>query len=262
MISSASGVPLAWKLVPLQASERYTALDLVREEYAREVAPYLHGKLKILSADGAFHLNELRAELRQHGILENNHTVSHAKRKESLERAQGHRGARYSIEGYPNWKANGHRELRCACGAGTTSKRIDVNDKGKIVARVEGSCETCGPITITSGNWRYTQDNRFVRCHPQDAPSDRDWSFGNPLTFSDPTSEMYGCARFGHNEGLHGTLSTRFALIRNKRWFRWMAQAEIDTAMTFSVMHALALEQRRRLRETLAADPPTLALAA
>ena len=68
---------------------------------------------------------------------------------------------------------------------------------------------------------------------------------------------MYGRARFGHNEGLHGTLSNRYALIRNKRWFRRRDEAETETAMTFALMHALALEQRRRAKA-----PPGLAAAA
>jgi hypothetical protein len=52
--------------------------------------------------------------------------------------------------------------------------------------------------------------------------------------------------------GLHGTLSNRFALIRNKRWFRTLAQAQTETAMTFALIQALAIEQRRRAKEPVA----------
>lgn len=58
---------------------------------------------------------------------------------------------------------------------------------------------------------------------PDEIDSRRDWAFGNPLTFNDLNSQVYGKARFGHNEGL---------------------------------MHALALEQRRRAKA-----PPALAAA-
>lgn len=37
---------------------------------------------------------------------------------------------------------------------------------------------------------------------------------------------IFNYARFGHNEGFHGTLSNRYALIRNKRWFRRMDDAD------------------------------------
>jgi hypothetical protein len=43
-----------------------------------------------------------------------------------------------------------------------------------------------------------------------------DWKMGNPLTFHDPVSSTYGSARFGHNEGFHGQLVTRFGLLEGK----------------------------------------------
>jgi hypothetical protein len=257
MYSSASGVPLAWRLVPLSASERDTAFDLLREDFAREVSPYLHGRLKVLVADGALHKPDLRAELRKHGIIENIHLVSHS--GNARDRAAAFTAARYEIEGYPNWFANGHREISCRCGRGV-AKKVEVDANGKAVVRVQGKCPNCGTITVTSGDWRYTPDNRFVRCHPADPTDKRDWAFGNPLTFNDLAATEYGKRRFGHNEGLHGTLSNRYKLIKNKRWFRRQAQAEIDTAMTFALIHAISMEQRRRARLTGA--PPGLAVAA
>jgi hypothetical protein len=257
MISSSSGVPLSWRLVPLNSSEVKTALDLVREDFAHEVAPYLHGKVKVLSADGAFTSPEFRAELRQHGVVENIHLASHGDK--SKPRAERMTGERYAIAGYDNWFANAHREIVCRCGRGT-AKIIDLNKDGGAVVRVQGKCPKCGVISVTSGDWRHTPDNRFVRTHPHDRVDQRDWAFGNPLTFNDLNATEYGKDRFGHNEGLHGALSTRYGLIRNKRWFRRMAQANIDTAMTFALIHAVSLEQRRRVRQ--AAAPPGAAAAA
>lgn len=257
MYSSASGVPLAWRLVPLNASEKDTALDLLREEFAREVAPFLRGRLNVVVGDGAFHKPQLRAEFRKYGIVENIHLVSHA--GTSRGRAATFNAARYEIEGFPNWFANGHREITCRCGRGV-AKKVSVDEAGKAIVRVHGKCPKCGAITVTSGDWRYTTDNRFVRCHPNDPADKRDWAFGNPLTFNDLAAAEYGKRRFGHNEGLHGTLSTRYGLIRNKRWFRRLAQAEIDTAMTFALIHAISMEQRRRAR--MSGAPPGLAAAA
>jgi hypothetical protein len=257
MISSSTGVPLSWRLVPLHASEKTTALELVRQDFARDVAPYLGGKVKVLTADGAFHAPELRAELRQHGIVENIHLASHSFK--SAGRAAKMTAARYPIHGYADWFANAHREVVCRCGRGT-AKIIDLNKDGVAVVRIQGKCPKCGVISVTSGDWRYTPDNRFVRAHPHDKVDERDWAFGNPLTFNDLNATEYGKDRFGHNEGLHGTLVTRYQLIKNKRWFRRKAQANIDTAMTFAIIHAVSLEQRRRARQ--ASAPPGAALAA
>jgi hypothetical protein len=256
-ISSSSGVPLAWALPPLNASEKTTALEMVAGDFARDVAPLLKGKIKVLTADGAFHQPELRAELRRHGVVENIHLVSHAKKPRSVERATKFDERRHDIEGYPLWSANGHREIFCACGKGV-SKRINVGKNGEARVGVFGQCKKrCGSISVTSGDWRFTEDDRFVRCNPDDAVKERDWAFGNPLTFNDLNASEYGRKRFGRGEGFHGTLSNRFKLIYYKRWFRRASQARIETAMTFSLMHALALEQRR-----LAEAPPGLALAA
>lgn len=261
MIASSSGVPLAWRVVPLHHGEPTVALELVRNDFRRDIAPYLHGKIKVLAADGAFHSPTLRAELRRHGIVENIHLASHAKK--SKERADKMTEARHQIVGYENWFANDHREILCRCGRGV-SKVIEPSKDGKAIVRVEGKCPKCGTISIKSGDWRYTQDNRFVRCHPDEKDEDRDWALGNPLTFNDLNATEYGKDRFGHNEGLHGALVSRYQLIKHKRWFRRVTQARIDTAMTFALMHAIALEQRRLAGAANAASgaPPGSAVAA
>lgn len=165
MISTATGVPLAWRLVPLNEPEKDTALDLVREEFARDVAPYLRGRVKVLTADGAFQKPELRAELRRHGVVENIHFVSHKKTNKAEARARDFDAKRYAIEGYPNWYATGHREIFCRCGKGV-SKRIDCAKDGEAIVRVEGKCATCGTIAAKSGDWYLTEDDRFRRCLP------------------------------------------------------------------------------------------------
>ena len=95
----------------------------------------------------------------------------------------------------------------------------------------------CGSITVTSGEWKLTQNpstwKKITRTLKGDAEK-ADLLMGNPLTFNDSVAEAYGNQRFGHNEGRYGALATRFGLIDGKRWFRRTAcitQAVIDTAV-------------------------------
>jgi hypothetical protein len=196
-----------------------------------------------------------RAELRGLGIVENTHLASHNDSDPTKKAVRARNAKRYAIQGYPNWSANGHRELICKCGKGSVSRRVILNGE-RVVTRSQGRCKTCGTITITSGEWRKALNpDRFVRCLANEPVDARDWAFGNPFTYNDAEGGRYGTARFGHNEGFHGALSTRFQLVKGKRWFRRATQAETEIAMTFSIMHALALEQRKRAKA-----PPPLAL--
>lgn len=262
-ITSTTGIPLAWKVVPLNASEKDVAIELVRDEFEPRVASRVPRELTVLSADGGFAKQELRAELRRLGIVENIHLVSHGDAPESHSNAKKNNAKHVPIEGYKSWFTNGHRELSCACGAGTSIKRLSLDRNGKAVVRTEGACRKCGSITITSGDWRKAQNpDRWVRINPQNSREKPDLLMGNPLTFNDPISGEYGRRRFGHNEGFHGALVSRFGLIKDKRWFRRLDEAKIATAMTFCVMHVVALEQRRRRAEAEADQaqaPPGLA---
>ena len=81
------------------------------------------------------------------------------------------------------------------------------------------------------------------------------------MTFNSLEAQEYGIRRFWHNEGFHGALVSRFGLVKEKRWFRRRDQARIDVAMVFSIQHAIAMEQRRRLRAAQAQGPPLAAAA-
>lgn len=83
-----------------------------------------------------------------------------------------------------------------------------------------------------------------MRCQPDETG---DWSFGNPLTYFDCLAYEYGRDRFGYNEGFHGALVTRFGLLKGKAWMRRQLQVEGEVAIAFMAMHALSLEQRRRV---------------
>lgn len=136
-------------------------------------------------------------------------------------------------------------------------------NNGEVVSRVEGRCDQgCGSITITSGEWRRAQNpDRFTRCAPREPDSRREWALGNRLTFHNPESGEFGRRRFGHNEGFHGALVSRFQLTKGKRWYRRRDQARAATALTFLLMHVVAMEQRKRARAAQAQAPPLRAAA-
>jgi hypothetical protein len=258
---TATGLPLAYRLLPLHASERDTAVELLGD-YKTRVLPHLGDpatrKMSVLCADGAFHKPQLRAEARKVGILEAIQLASHGTKQESLDNVAGRDAKRIPFDDpqYKNWYANGHREVFCLCGK-RASKRVQMTKKGEVVSRVEGKCDKCGSITITSGEWRRAQNpDRFTRCNPSDPPERRDWLLGNPLTFNSLEAREYGSRRFGHNEGFHGTLVTRFGLVKGKRWFRRADQARTDVAMVFSIIHAIALYQRGVAQSQRAQAPP------
>ena len=247
-IPTANGLPLEFAVVPINASEKRVGEAVLRERFAQNVLPHLSRTgLHVLTADGGFTSPTLRHLLRSFGILENIQMVSHSKDKQTQVRAETERARVIPIEGHPNWHANGLREISCACSRGLVSSRVGVSKRGRAFARLEGQCATCGSITITSGQWRLAQNpKKFRLAHPDDPIKNRDWTFGNPLTYDSPVAAAFGKARFGQNEGFHGALERRFRLIKGKRWYRSRVEAETDTAVIFCVMHALAMEQRRR----------------
>jgi hypothetical protein len=225
----------------------------VMNRYQTEISPLLQNKVRVIVADGAFSGPTFRGAARDAGMVESCHPVSHADRKKSLENARKNDATRMSIDGYPNWQANGHREITCRCGRGSLTRRAWLDRTGKACARVEGSCRECGTISVTSGLWRRARNpDRFVRCVPgtDDAP---DYLFGNPLTFNDQIANEYGNDRFGRGEGFHGTLASRFRLIQYKRWFRTQDQVTTDTALVLSLTLAMGLNQK------LASPPPPTA---
>ncbi len=261
-VTTPTGLPLAYRIVPLATkdhSEADTALALFREEWREHVAPHLDENLRVLTADSAYKPGELREELRGLGIVENCHAVSHGKSRTNKENAVKHDAMVFQIQDYPNWRANGHRELSCLCGQGKTVPRVKRHESGRAVVRVEGDCKTCGSITITSGKWRTAQNpRRFVRCLPGEEEQ-ADWLFGNPFTFHDKRAKAFGRARFGHGEGFHGHLLSRFGLLKHKAWYRRREEAQLDFLMVFCSMHALAIEQRKRAKQAARARAPEAA---
>jgi hypothetical protein len=240
-----TGLPLAARLTPINEPEAKTARGILEDEWQRTVAPYLQDNLvRVMAFDAAYSGGHMRQAVHRAGFIPNCHPVSHADRKCSIANAAQKRRAKLKIRYRPNWHLNGHHELFCECGAGKTMRRAENNGRGEAVARLEGSCPNCGSVSLTAGEWRRAGD---VVAKTLPGEEDRiDWRIGNPLTFNDPLSEKYGSARFGHNEGFHGALVTRFGLLKEKAYYRDGREAERDLLQVFCAMHALAMEQRRR----------------
>ena len=252
-----TSVPWAWSLPKMQDGESTVATEIALNEAAAVMAliPMERRKLGVMTADSNFRGKHLRRALREIGMIDNIHTVSH--KRASRDRAEDFRADQHHIEGYPNWFTDGHRQLYCACGNGYTFARAKLRSKGRAVARVEGSCTNCGSITVTSGKWKLAANPRRWKkvnlADPLDV-AEADPLMGNPLTFDDPLSNAFGNRRFWHCEGLFGTLWKRWRL-GDKRWFRTVHQAEAEIGMVFSIIHVVAMEQRRR-KELLALAPP------
>ena len=252
-----TGVPLSWRLVPLNSPEYDNATELVQQDLCKVIQKLGPRRLRVLSADGAFTGPEVRRDLRELGVIENIHPVSHGQSEKSKKNVAKADKKKIPIVGYPNWYANGHRELRCVCGKGRVVKRVKLGPNGQAIVRAEGQCDNCKSVTITSGEWALRQNpEQLWRVNPAQKGTDKaDLLFGNPLTFHDVVAQEYGNKRFGHNEGFHGQLESRFRVLQGKRWIRRRDQAMTECAMTFCVMHAVALEQRRRVRAQAQAPP-------
>jgi hypothetical protein len=257
---TSTGLPLMARIVPLNQPEGRVAASMLREEWAERIAPHLtqtEDRIGVMAFDSAYSGRDVRTAVHEAGYVPNCHAVSHARRERSEANARRHNKYEFDIEGKPGWKANGHRELMCVHGTLASKRDFRRKKSGEVVTRVEGNCaKGCGHISITAGEWRPAQHpKRFVRVMPGD--EDRaDWKMGNPLTYNNKVSESYGEKRFGHNEGFHGALVTRFGLLKDKSWHRSREQAERNFFAVFCIMHSLAMEQRRRAAAARALAPP------
>lgn len=235
----------------LNASERVEILRVL-DSFEEVTLPHLPSDhITILSTDSAFNSPTVRRRAQERRIAMNTHFASHKKGDPATDKnVEARNRYRYKIDRYPNWRANGHREIACVCGNGSTSKKLEVGKKGELSIRTEGWCKNCRSISIVAGKWKVAQNpDRFA---PLDAPGDpADWAFGNPFTFNDKVANELGNKRMG-SENVHSMLSTRWRLLRGKQNWRCKEEAELETTIIFCAMHAIAMECRRRE----AAAPP------
>jgi hypothetical protein len=266
-ISTVKGTILARRCVPLNHSESGTLTDMVDE--LGEVLGNFEQRIRVLTTDAAFHSQTLRRRLHDLGVVENIHLSSHSSLKPSAAKTVKQRdNKRWQFEGYPDWFADGHRQLHCRCGKGTSVRRIRVGAGGKAVIATQGDCSHgCGTIRVQAGMWRVSTDGRTFRRIRPGEQDHADWTIGNPLTFHDEVAAQYGVPRYNAQEGMFGSQFTRrFPLLRNKRWFRWQSEVELEVSMVVSITHALSLERYRRMTTSpqglTGGPPPPVAVAA
>ena len=256
-----TGFPVATRTGRLGAdSEVPLALQILAEDMPRISACTDPQRVGVSTLDGAYAAPRIRRAHRQVGYIENTHQVSHGDLAVSKRHRQTKTNKVFLIDEFPNWRVNGLREIFCVCGRGDTFSRPALTRNGQAVAATEGQCRNCGPIHITSGEWRVAQNpSRYVRINPNDAVdvADADYEFGNFLTYNDKRAIAYGRARYAQGEGLHGHATTRFGLFKDRNYYRRLNQARLDTLMTYCLMHALGMECRRRRAGQNSGSPPT-----
>lgn len=243
------GTLVAWDISPLNEAEAVAA-ERVLSQYEQEVLPHRQqGTLSVCSADSAFSSPVLRARMQELRIAPNIHRASHggkpkthrnvAKLDADWLRFQ-HPGKKH----YANWQANGHMELRCACGEGVIKRVFDLSTTGHLSIAMKGQCPSCGNVTITAGKWRRAQNPvRYVRAY---AGETNEPALGNGLTYRDALSRKYGKGRFGWGESVHATLERRFGLLKDKSWMRSKVEVETEFAIAASAISVLLLERQAR----------------
>jgi hypothetical protein len=239
-------LPLAYEITPLNQSEKVTAVSLI-DRFGVDVLPQLAAgdNQVVMTGDAGFTGHRIRSRLRGLGILENVHSVSGGKAVRSSNHVARKDKKRIGFKGHRNWYTNGHFELSCRCGQAQTFRRFYRKKSGQLVPRVEGKCDNCGSITISSGQWRQSRGqwvDDVGASNPHAVPELR---LGNPMTFNDPIAVGYGRRRFSVNEGFHSVLSNRFGLVSGRRRIKSQDEVRLQTAMTFCVIHAIADAQRR-----------------
>lgn len=271
-----SYVPLVYSVDQIQTSERTVATVLVRDELSKVLRQYRSGDVGFAVFDGGVHCQPLRAELRKMNYVESVPLCSHY----NQERADELSAQEYDIADFPGWKANGHREIYCAKHKTRAAKRALRIRKSGVSVGVEGKCAECtkleakelhvkqkfrsvvGSISVSSGDFRLSTDRKnFVRRNTGDPVETLDFALGNPLTYNDLNAAHYGTARWAA-ENFNRMLSARFGLTRGKRWIKTHDRARLETAISFSLIHAISMDHRRRKRELEAVEPPPLAQAA
>ena len=244
ILMARNGIVFLASAIPMDNSEITAGLIAV-ETFGLHYRPLIRAGRVVLVADGGFASDNLRAAIRQTGVIEIIHDVSHG--SDGKKRAEREDKRKLEIAGYPNWHANGHRELHCACGKGRAERQFSNLKDGTAVLRLVGRCATCGTISITSGHWHTVRNNAgFDRIIPGQHPNPTlhehlDLTFGNPFTYNDPIATDYGKERFGRNEGLIGTLATRFGLFDRPGYYRDAIDFEIDLYAVLCLLHAAAL---------------------
>jgi hypothetical protein len=255
-ITTLTRIPVVMpRVVELQEGESTTLASMIEEQLANEVAPLIGDRIGVLTTDSAFFSPHVSHAAHSNGYLMNNHHSSHADKPTTKASVAQKDKAKYSIQGYPNWHANGHREVFCKCGRRATKKNSKKN--GVVYVRVEGACKKCGTISLKAGDRFYSKGFRLIPNTKTMPIKKRDYALGNGLTFHDPISEVYGNLRHAHGEGYNQMLAENFGFNQGKKRYRRKIQAEIAAAIAFFAIHIQVMDQRdRELAASQDLDPP------
>lgn len=247
------------QVVKLQRGETTTLKEMIDDQLAKEIAPLIGDRIGVLTTDGGFHSPLVSHACQQAGYLINNHASSHNKHnKRTTDSVEKKNNTKYAIQKYPNWRANGHREVFCKCGRRATKKNKKQN--GVLSVRVEGACPKCGTISIKAGDRYFSKMFRSVESTKTMAIGRRDYDLGNGLTYNDPLSEVYGKLRRGHGEGYNSMIAATFGYNRREKMpYRRKIQAEIAVAISFFAIHIKAMDQRDRDAAAATGAAPPLA---
>ncbi len=244
-----TGLPVAMRTVRIHDAEPDCVIDMLENDVPRFRRHMDPDALGVSSLDGAFTGVRVRAAHRKVGYIENTHRVSHGDLDATKRHLAKKRKKVYAIDGAPNWRVDGLRQPFCLCGNGEVAHRFHMTRKGEATARVVCSCETCGTVSLKSGDWRQVQNpDGYVRVTDKDnaVAEDADFAFGNPLSYDDPKAALYGRNRYAQGEGLHGHATTRFNVFKDRAYVKRTNQARLDALLPYCLMHALAMETRRQ----------------
>jgi hypothetical protein len=230
------------RVVKLQRGETTTLAEMIDEQLKTEIAPLIGDRIGVIATDSGFFSPHVSHAAHSSGYLVNNHASSHASNKRTQESVSKKDATKYSIYGYPNWYANGHREVFCKCGRRATKK--NKKKDGIVYVRVEGACAKCGTISLKCGDRFFSKGFRLVPNTKTMSIGRRDYALGNGLTYNDPISEVYGKLRHAHGEGYNQMLAENFGFNQGRKRYRRQIQAETAAAIAFFAIHIKAMDQR------------------
>jgi hypothetical protein len=249
-ITTATRIPVVLpRTVKLQRGESTVLTEMIVSQLAEEVAPLIGDRIGVLTTDSGFHSPHVSQAAERAGYLINNHDSSHyLARQRTKEAVEKKDKTKYKIQGYPNWYANGHREVFCKCGRRATKKNRKRN--GVLTVRVEGACPKCGTISLRAGDRHLSAGGfRLIPTAPGKGAvptGKRDYDLGNGLTYHDPLAKKYGRLRRAHGEGYNQMIAEAFGFNRGKQPYRRQIQAEIATAISFFAIHVKVMDRRDR----------------
>jgi hypothetical protein len=254
VLDQGANVP-SWKVVALSEPEN-ASLYAQRDEidaYLRAVGV----DISVLTTDRAFHTNAEngmpRGGWHDIRVIDNIHLSSHGDSATNRNSAATRRKQRLVIDWNEMFWLDGHRQGHCKHGKCKVTRRVDDRKTSAgITVRTEFTCPSsdsqdhCGSLMLTAGKYRLSDNKtRIVKARRGEEHA-IDWTIGNFCTFDDAEyAKKFGLLRRSLQEGFFGSQLSNRTKALHKRWIRRKAQAELDIAISLSVLHAAKLERRR-----------------